>query len=202
MLNKYGDNIQTWGTPFPILNQSITHCLAIIVASWPANRFLRRHVRCSSIPISFKNCPQFVVIHTVKGFRVVKKAEGDIFLECLVLLSWVTTRLQGSPTSFSTYSPRVGLTVWSLTLSLCSVPVKISLLACHSLSYLAKHKLGVLKHYGNYVVANETHWKISSISFLPVFFLYQPKLPFKLSNLLLMEKSGSEKLFKLFKCPC
>ena len=29
----------------------------------------------------FKNCPQFVVIHTVKGFGIVKKAEVDVFLE-------------------------------------------------------------------------------------------------------------------------
>ena len=29
----------------------------------------------------FKNFPQFAVIHTVKGFGVVNKAEVDIFLE-------------------------------------------------------------------------------------------------------------------------
>ena len=29
----------------------------------------------------FKNVPQFVVIHTVKGFGIVNKAEIDIFLE-------------------------------------------------------------------------------------------------------------------------
>ena len=29
----------------------------------------------------FKNFPQFVVIHTVKGFGIVDKAEIDIFLE-------------------------------------------------------------------------------------------------------------------------
>ena len=29
----------------------------------------------------FKNFPQFVVIHTVKGFAVVNKAEIDVFLE-------------------------------------------------------------------------------------------------------------------------
>ena len=29
----------------------------------------------------FKNCPQFVVIHTVKGCGVVNKAEVDVFLE-------------------------------------------------------------------------------------------------------------------------
>ena len=29
----------------------------------------------------FKNFPQFVVIHTVKGFGVVNKTEIDVFLE-------------------------------------------------------------------------------------------------------------------------
>ena len=43
-------------------------------------RFLRRQVRWSGIPI-FKNFPQFVVIHTVKGFGIVNKAEIDVFLE-------------------------------------------------------------------------------------------------------------------------
>ena len=31
-----------------------------------------------------KNFPQFVVIHTVKGFGVVNKAEIDVFLELLL----------------------------------------------------------------------------------------------------------------------
>ena len=35
-------------------------------------------VWCSHL---FKNFPQFVVIHTVKGFGVVNKAEIDVFLE-------------------------------------------------------------------------------------------------------------------------
>ena len=29
----------------------------------------------------FKNFPQFVVIHTIKGFGIVNKAEVDVFLE-------------------------------------------------------------------------------------------------------------------------
>ena len=29
----------------------------------------------------FQNFPQFIVIHTVKGFGIVKKAEIDVFLE-------------------------------------------------------------------------------------------------------------------------
>ena len=28
-----------------------------------------------------KNCPQLIVIHTVKGFGIVNKAEIDVFLE-------------------------------------------------------------------------------------------------------------------------
>ena len=35
----------------------------------------------------FKNFPQFVVIHTVKGFGVVNKAEVDVFLELSCFLN-------------------------------------------------------------------------------------------------------------------
>ena len=31
----------------------------------------------------FKNIPQFVVVHTVKGFSIVSEAEVDIFLNSL-----------------------------------------------------------------------------------------------------------------------
>ena len=79
-LNKQGDNIQSWCTPFPNWKQSIVPCLVLTVASWPAYRFLKRQVRWSGIPISFRIF-QFVVIHTVKGFSVVNEAEVDVFLE-------------------------------------------------------------------------------------------------------------------------
>ena len=36
-LNKQGDNIQPWCTPFPIWKQSIVPCPVLTVASWPAN---------------------------------------------------------------------------------------------------------------------------------------------------------------------
>ena len=35
-LNKQGDNIQPWCTPFPIVNQAIVPCPVLTVASWPA----------------------------------------------------------------------------------------------------------------------------------------------------------------------
>ena len=56
--------------PYPVLT----------VASWPAYRFLKRQVRRSGIPISWK------IFHSllwslVEGFGIVNKAEIDVFLE-------------------------------------------------------------------------------------------------------------------------
>ena len=65
---------------FPDLDKSVVPCPVLIVASWPAYRFLRRQVRWPGIPISFRIF-QFVVIHIVKGFGVLNKAEVDDFLE-------------------------------------------------------------------------------------------------------------------------
>ena len=49
-LNKKGDNIQPWCTPFPICYQSVVPCSVLTVASWAAYRFLRRQVRWSGNP--------------------------------------------------------------------------------------------------------------------------------------------------------
>ena len=53
-LNKQGDIIQPWCTPFPIWNQSVIPCLVLIVASWPAYTLLRSQVRWSGIPVSLR----------------------------------------------------------------------------------------------------------------------------------------------------
>ena len=79
-LNKQGDNIQPWRTPFPIWHQSVVLCLVLTVASWPAHKLLSRQISCSGILISFRTF-QFGVIHTVKGFSVVNEAETDVFPE-------------------------------------------------------------------------------------------------------------------------
>ena len=52
-LNKQGDNMQPWCIPFPIWNQSVP-CPVLTVASWPAYRFLKKQVRWSGIPISWR----------------------------------------------------------------------------------------------------------------------------------------------------
>ena len=60
----------SWGPRIPALwfNNNLSY------------KFLKRQVRWSGIPISFRIF-QFIVIHTVKGFGIVNKAEIDVFLE-------------------------------------------------------------------------------------------------------------------------
>ena len=53
-LNKPGDNIQPWRTPFPVWNQCVVPCPILTVASWPAYRFLKRQVRWSGMPTSLR----------------------------------------------------------------------------------------------------------------------------------------------------
>ena len=53
-LNKQGDSIQPLHTLFPIWNQSIAPYPVLTVTSWPAYMFLRRQVRRSVIPISWR----------------------------------------------------------------------------------------------------------------------------------------------------
>ena len=79
-LNKQGDNIQPWQTPFPIWNQccsmSSSNCcfLTCIQISQEADQVVWYYQ-------FLKNFPQFIVIHTVKGFGIVNKAKIDVFLE-------------------------------------------------------------------------------------------------------------------------
>ena len=80
----------------------------------------------------FKNFPQFVVIHTVKGFGIVNKAEVDVFLE----LSWLFYHAMyvGNLISGSSAFSKSSLNTWK---SLVHILLRsgwrllsISLLAC------------------------------------------------------------------------
>ena len=53
-LKKQGDNIHSWHTPFSIWKTSVVPHPVLTVASWPAYRFLKKQVRWSDIPISFR----------------------------------------------------------------------------------------------------------------------------------------------------
>ena len=73
-LNKQGDNIQPWHTPFLIFNQSIVPCPFLVFTSWPAYRSEEsgRVVWYSHL---LKNFPQFAVINTVNVFSIFNEAE-------------------------------------------------------------------------------------------------------------------------------
>ena len=89
-LNKQGDNIQPWHTPFPILNQSIVLCKVLMVASWPAWRFLRRQIRWSDIPISLRIF-QFVVVHTSQRLSCSQWSRNRCFSGIPLFCLWSTT---------------------------------------------------------------------------------------------------------------
>ena len=109
-LNKRGDTIQPWHTPFPIWNQSVVPYPVLSVASWPAYRFLKKQVRWSGSPISFRIF-QFIVIHTVKGFSIVNKAEIDVFLELSCFFSDPADA--GNLISGSSAFSKTSLNIWN-----------------------------------------------------------------------------------------
>ena len=131
-LNKQGDDIQPWHTPFPILYQSVgsiscSNCcfLTCIQLSQEAGDIMwHSHI--------LKNFPQFVVIHTVEAFSIVKEAELDVFLE-LSCFFYDPTDVGNLICGFSAFS-KSSLNIWRflvhILLSLAWRILSITLLAC------------------------------------------------------------------------
>ena len=68
----------------------------------------------------FKNFPQFVVIHTVKGFGIVNKAEVDVFLE---LSSFFDDPADvGNLMSGSSAFSKIILNIWKFTVHILLKP--------------------------------------------------------------------------------
>ena len=112
--------MQPWGAPFPIWNQSVAPCPVLTVASWPAYRFLRKQVRWSWYSHLFQNFPQFVVIHTVKGFGIVNKAEIDVFLEFSCFFNDSTDA--GNLISGSSAFSKSSLNIWKFSVHILLKP--------------------------------------------------------------------------------
>ena len=73
----------------------------------------------------FKNFPQFAVIHTVKGFGIVKKAEVDVFLELSCFFDDPTD--VGNLISGSSAFSKTGLNIWKF---MVHIPLKPGLEVC------------------------------------------------------------------------
>ena len=80
----------------------------------------------------FRNFPQFVVIHTVKGFGVVKKAEVDAFLETSCFFYDLTD--VGNLISDSSAFSKSSLYIWKFLVHVLLKPgleyLSITLLVC------------------------------------------------------------------------
>ena len=63
---------------FSYLDQSVVPCLILNLTCIQVSQEADQVVWYSHL---LKNFPQFIVIHTVKGFSIVSEAEVDVFLE-------------------------------------------------------------------------------------------------------------------------
>ena len=117
-LNEQSGNVQPCCTPFPIWYQSVP-CPFLTVASWPAYRFLKRQIKWSCIPISWRIF-QFVVIHTIKGFGIVSEAEIDVFLKlsCFFCDPMDVGNLISGSSAFS----KTSLNIWKFTVHVLLKP--------------------------------------------------------------------------------
>ena len=68
----------------------------------------------------FQNFPQFIVIHTVKGFGIVNKAEIDVFLELSCSFD-DPTNVGNSISGFSAFS-KISLNIWKFTVHVLLKP--------------------------------------------------------------------------------
>ena len=126
-LNKQGDHIQPWCTPFPIWNQSVVPCPVLTVASWHAYRFVRKQVRWAGILTSLRifHIYFFFVILTVKHFGIVNKAAIDVFLELSCFFNgptdhqWIIDNLISGSSSFC----KSNLNIWKFTIHILLKPV-------------------------------------------------------------------------------
>ena len=90
-------------------------------ASWPAYSFLKRQVVWwSGIPMSFWIF-QFIVIHTVKGFGIINKAEVDVFLELSYFFNDQTD--VGNLIYGSSAFSKTSLNIWKFTVHVLLKPV-------------------------------------------------------------------------------
>ena len=67
-----------------------------------------------------KNFPQFIVIHTVKGFGIVNKAETDVFLELSCFLDDLAD--VGNLISGSSAFSKTSLNIWKFTVHILLKP--------------------------------------------------------------------------------
>ena len=96
----------------------------------------------------FKNFPQFVVIHTVKGFGIINKAEVDVFLELSCFFN--DPMDVGNLISSSSALSKSSLNIWKFTVHV-----------------LLKPGLENFEHYFTSVLPGKSHGRRSLVGCSP-----------------------------------
>ena len=96
----------------------------------------------------FQNFPQFVVIHTVKGFAIVNKAEIDVLLEPFVF-SYEPKNV-GSLISGSSAFSKSSLNIWKFTVRILLKP---------GLENEGKKKLFSIRHHVKKLLLWNPFWR-------------------------------------------
>ena len=76
----------------------------------------------------FQNFPQFIVIHTVKGFGIVNKVEIDVFLELSFFFN-DPADIDNLISSYSTFY-KISLNIWKFTVHVLLKPGLENALLC------------------------------------------------------------------------
>ena len=107
----------------------------------------------------FQNFPQFVVIHTVKGFGIVNKAEIDVFLEFSCFFDDPVD--VGNLISGSSAFSKTSLNIWKFTVHLLPKP---------GLENFKHHYTATAHRHGQeeLLQAQGQGWRVREISLLPL----------------------------------
>ena len=104
-------------TPFPIWKQSVVLCLVLTVAFLTCVQISQEVGKVVWYSHLLKNFPEFVVIHTVKGFGIVNEAEVDVFLELSCFFDEPTD--VGNLVSCSSAFSKSSLNIWNFSVHIC-----------------------------------------------------------------------------------
>ena len=115
-LNKQGDKIQSWQTPFPIWNQSVVPHPDLTVASWPVYPLVSQEAgQVVWYAHLFQNFPVYCDPH--KGFN---KEEVNVFLELSCLFN-DTMDVGNLISDFSAFS-KTNLNIWKFIVHILLKP--------------------------------------------------------------------------------
>ena len=141
-LNKQGDAIQSWCTPFPVLTSSLFHICSncCFLTCMQVSQQAGQVVWYSHL---LKNFPQLVVIHRVKGFSIVTETEVEFFWNYLAFS--MVQQMLAVWSAFLKPACTCGISLFTCCWSQAWKILSITLLACEMSAALSwfEHSLAL-----------------------------------------------------------